>query len=160
MMEQRRSTDDIAAAKRCLAIYGADLTRWPADARARWGDLAISEALKVDRSDADALDALLNDATPPQTPHDLKERITGNYHPHAQRVVRDNSLWTGLDVLSAWLRPAPAGAFAGLAAVGFIVAAVTEQGDALTPEYEAYAYLEESGVNAFNDEAGALWDAE
>ncbi len=160
MTEQRRSTDDIAAAKHCLAVYGADVERWPAEARARWGELAVSEALQDDRDEAAALDLLLDAATEPQTPLGLKERIAANYHPHTPRTMRGDSFWAGLDVLSAWLRPAPAGAFAGLAAVGFIVAAVTERGGALTPEYEAYAYLEESSVNTFSDEAGALWDAE
>lgn len=157
MMEQPKPTDDIAAAKHCLAVYGANLERWPADARERWGKLAVSDSLKENFNDAEVLDALLNAATSPQTPHDLKNRIEAGYRPPTEKAA---GVISGLGALSGWLRPLPAGAFASMAAAGFITASVMESGPTLAPEYEAYAYLEDSGFASLYDETGALWDAE
>ena len=160
MTEQPRSTDDLASAKKCLAVYGADLARWPADARTRWGALAVGDMLQEELRDAETLDEMLNAATAPRTPHSLKSRITARYHPLTDDIRRGSVLWPDLSVLSNWLKPLPAGAFASMAAAGFLIAWATESGARLAPEYEAYAYLEEGGFGALDDETGALWDVE
>ncbi len=154
------TTDDIAEAKRLLEIYGSDLNRWPADARARWGDIAMSAALEKDRADADALDGFLRAATAPKTPHDLKNRIEAGYRPPAEKAGGASRGLAGLSALSSWIRPLPAGAFASMAALGFAAAAVVDATGDLPPEYEAYAYMENSGLAAFDEDTGATWDAE
>ncbi len=159
MTEPPSTTDNLAAARRCLEIYGGDIARWPEDARARWGDIALSDALKDERAEADALDALLGAATAPSTPHDLKNRIEASYRPPTERPGRGR-FWDGLSSLAGWMRPLPAGALASLSVLGFAAGAAIDADDRLTPEYEAYAYLEDSGLVAFEEETGALWDAE
>ncbi len=157
MMKQQDYKDELAAVRRCLDAYGGDIARWPASARERWGELVRHEGVGDDRADADAIDALLSAATAPQTPHDLKNRIEAGYRPPSDK---SGDFLTGLSVLSGWLKPLPAGALASLTALGFVVAAVTGGDTTLPPEYEAFAYLEESGFAVLDDEAGALWDAE
>lgn len=159
MTEPEHTVEDVAAARRCLEAYGGDVSRWPADARVRWGAAAMSEALDVDRAEAVALDALLSTQTSPTTPRDLKSRIAAGYHPRAEKR-ESTPLWAGLSSLAGWLRPLPAGALASLTALGFAAGAVMDVNTGLSPEYEAYAYLDEGGFGAFDDEAEAIWDAE
>lgn len=159
MAEPDNTSDDIAAARRCLGIYGGDLSRWPADARAQWGAVAMGDALETERAEEEALDALLSAQAIPTTPHDLKNRIDAHYRPSTENRS-SVSLWAGLSSLSGWLKPLPAGALASLSALGFAAGAVVDANDNLTPEYEAYAYLEEGGLDAFDDDAEALWDVE
>ncbi len=159
MTEPHNTTDAVAEARRCLAIYGGDLERWPADARVRYGDIAMSAALEHERAEALALDTFLSKATAPSTPHDLKNRIEAGYVPLADNASAPGR-WAGLSALSSWIKPLPAGAFASMAALGFVVASVMNAASELPPEYEAYAYLEDGGFAIFDEETGAIWDAE
>lgn len=159
MAEPEYTVEDIAAASRCLEAYGGDVARWPADAKARWGSIATSNALEAARAEAAALDQLLDAETAPETPHSLKNRIEAGYHPPAEKI-RASSLWADLSSLSGWFKPLPAGALASLTALGFAAGAVIEPDAGLAPEFEAYAYLDDVGLDAFDDETEALWDAE
>lgn len=159
MTEPKHTVEDIAAARRCLDAYGGDVSRWPTDARARWGATAMDAALDADRAEAAMLDALLQTQKIPPTPHDLKNKIASTYNPPAEK--KDTApLWAGLSSLSGWFRPLPAGALASLTALGFAAGAMTDMSAALSPEYEAYAYLDEDGLGALDEDAEALWDAE
>ena len=156
MMNPHDKTEALEAARRCLEAYGGDLDRWPDDLRARYGELAVNAVLEKERAEAGALDALLDEATAPTTPHDLKNRIEAGYNPPTNKTG-ELGRGAGLSALAAWLRPLPAGAFAGMAVLGFAAAAVTDNESALAPEYEAYVYLQDSGLAAFDEEAGTQW---
>lgn len=159
MAEPEYTVEEIAAAKRCLEAYGGDLERWPADAQARWGSIAMSNTLEAARAKAVALDELLDAETKPIAPLSLKSRIEAAYKPPTEKK-RGASLWGDLSSLSGWFKPLPAGAFASLTALGFAAGAVIETDAGLAPEYEAYAYLDDAGLGAFDDETETLWDAE
>lgn len=150
------NTDDLAAARRCLETYGGDPDRWPEELRMRFGDIAKSAALEMECADAEAIDELLDAATAPATPHDLKNRIEASF----QFAGNGGERLFDFSVLTAWLRPLPAGAFAAMTALGFAAAAVVDSTMAPPPEYQAYAYLQDSGLAAFDEEAGTEWVAE
>lgn len=143
---------DRDAVRRCFEAYGADIEKWPADRRARYGTLAASDEFAALREAAADLDGFLNAATAPRVSADLKNRIAAQYAPPAPAFAAD------LSALFALLRPVPAGVLAGLGALGFAVGAITGDSVAMTPEYEAYAYLEAGALPDLLDEEGALWD--
>lgn len=156
MNRQQRSTEEMAeAVRRCFDAYGGDVSAWPEDKRAVYGEMAQSDAFAELREEAVSLDAFLNAATMRAPRHDLKNRIMAQIDlPSAQ--PRSG----GLGLLTMLLRPFPAGALAGVGALGlatgFLTANVTS---ASTPEYEAYAYLE--AADGFFDEEEVLqWDAD
>lgn len=156
---QQFTEHELEEARVCLEAYGEDLERWPADARAKVGALIDSDELAVSRRDAAALDQLLASSSAPATPHDLQNRIM------AQFDVSAPSSRPGLaDGLFGWidrLRLAPAGALAGLSAIGFAIGVWTDSGSSpLPPEYEAYAYLDAGALGDLTDEEDELWAAE
>lgn len=157
MTHQPPSTDELKAAKRCLEIYGGDIARWPAKARDAYGAAAMSAVLENERHEAGEVDALLDRATEPLTPHDLKKRLAATF---TQKTGGPRGAFSGFDAFSAWLRPLPAAGFASLAVMGFATAAFTDKEAGLAPEFEAYAYLEGGAFDDAEDEGGLSWDAE
>lgn len=154
MSQQPTSTDKTAeAVRRCFAAYGGDVSAWPEDKRAAFGEVALSDAFADERDEAVSLDTFLNRARARAPRHDLKNRII------AQIELPQKTAWapsTGL--VAMLLRPLPAGALAGLGALGvatgFFTASVTV---ASSPEYEAYAYLEYAGALVSEEEV-TQWD--
>jgi len=160
MTDTRQTPDNIAEARRCFETYGSDLARWPEPLRARLATIAASAALADARENAGALDALLHEATEPQTPHDLKNRIEAGYYARADEKPAQQNLWTRLSTLAGWLRPAPLSAMASLGVIGFVAGAVLDATGSRAPEAEAYAFLEDSGYVDFDYDTEASWDAE
>lgn len=145
---------DFVAVERCFDAYGADIDKWPADKRARLGALAASAELAAAREAAASLDGFLYAATAPHASADLKNRIAAQYVPPTPARA-------GLGVLAVILRPLPAGAAAGLGALGFAAGLATSGQASLAPEYEAYAYMEEAATLAMLDEEeAAAWDGD
>ena len=164
MSQQPSSTDNLsphdrAAIERCFDAYGADVDKWPQDARRRYGDVAASEGMALVRADAESLDGFLNAATHPRAAADLQSRILADYA--APRPAL--SLWEGLaGWVSHHMRLVPAGAVAAIGALGLATGVLTAESQAsLTPEYEAYAYLQDSlAPSLINEEGSSLWDGE
>ena len=150
------SAEELEAVEQCFDAYGGDIAKWPADARAQFGDVASSDAFASACDGAASLDGFLDAASQPQMSPDLKNRITAAYAPPAK-----SANWlAGLHDLIFGPQLVPAGALAGLGALGLLVGVMTDAGQPLTPEYEAYAYLENSLAFASLDEEDAEWDAE
>ena len=61
--ERKRLGNWFDAVKRCFDAYGADVARWPEEARERFGALALSDELAAVRREAVALDGFLGAAT-------------------------------------------------------------------------------------------------
>ncbi|MEM9617557.1 MAG: hypothetical protein AAF936_06315 [Pseudomonadota bacterium] len=154
MSQQPASTDkQDEAVRRCFAAYGGDVGAWPADKRTAFGDLALSDAFAAERDDALSLDAFLNTATARAPRHDLKNRIMAGID-----LSRDNARAGAPGLLAMLLRPLPAGALAGLGALGLATGFVTANAQvASPPEYEAYAYLEDAGT-LISEEEAVQWD--
>jgi len=112
----------------------------------------MSDELAAAREDAAMLDGYLRAASPPQMPGDLKNRIMAQYEPRAG----ENS-FDGFIGFFARFRLLPAGAFAGVGALGLAAGIVTSASQsALPPEYEAYAYAAEVMGPGDEEEIG-LW---
>ncbi len=158
MKQMPISTDQFDAVKRCFDAYGADITRWPTDAREQYGSTARSDELADTRHDAEALDGLLGAATPPPVSAELKNRIIAQYR-------RPPAVMTISDLLADLFTPrrfVPAGAFAGIGALGLVAGVFSVNASfAMTPEVEAYAYVyADSGISldTFDEEEAVQWD--
>ena len=154
IQEQPLTENDFDAVRRCFETYGADVDKWPAEKRAALGALARSDEMAPAREDALALDGFLNAATAPRASHDRANRIA------AQINLPQPSQGGGLFSFLPRLRLVPAGALAGVGALGLATGLITANAQAPeTPEYEAYAYLEYSGA-LLTEEEIVQWDAE
>ncbi len=156
MNQAHTSTDKFDAVKRCFDAYGADLSRWPDGVRERYGVLALSDEMADARRAAETLDGFLNAAIAPRVSADLKNRIIAQYNPETAapsfgQLLRD---------LAPWPRFVPASALAGIGVLGLALGILTANTQAaLTPEAEAYAYLEDTMALALLDqEEAAQWD--
>lgn len=151
--EQISKLEDV---KRCFNAYGADIAKWPADKREAYRALAMSDEMASIRREAAALDALLDDASAPQMSADLTNRIAAQYEPPARPLTLEGFV----SKLFSHGQFLPAGAAAGLAALGLALGVVTANTQAsLTPEAELYAYLEEgSAMTVLDDAGGVTWD--
>lgn len=156
MSQQPTSADKSAdAIRQCFATYGGDVSAWPAEKREAFGERARSDAFATERDDAIALDALLNASTTRPPRHDLQNRIM------AEIVLPEETASLSLSTLLATLlRPFPAGALAGLGALGVASGFMTATTQiAATPETEAYAYLEYGDV-VISEEEVTQWAVE
>lgn len=158
MIQQPSHTDALQRARDCLAAYGSDLRHWPEEDRDKFGDLALSEALRAEREGAAILDKDLSVATQPSTPHDLGNRIMAGF-PAQGPANRQKSILAWIEDLFSSMGAVPAGAMASFAVVGFALGVTTAE-PALSPEFEALAYLETGSDAAFDDEGGVFWVAE
>lgn len=157
MTQQSPTETALKIAREYLDIYGSDLKRWPDDARVRYGHLLEKDELQEAVQQARVVDELLAADEVPEISHDLKGRILEGYSSQ-EYAAPNRSLSKSMNVFLNWSRLVPAGALAGLAGLGFVVGTITNSATALTPEYEAYAYLEFGALNDLPDEEGALWD--
>ena len=137
MANQDLSEEDMAAVEKLFAAYGADLSKWPAEVRARYGNIALSEAFQPLHNDAAMIDAILADAPPARSPHELNERLLAAFDQRQQKPV--HGFVETLKVFFSTRGLVPFGAAAAIAVVGFFTGLFYS--DPLTPEAEAYAYL-------------------
>ena len=150
------STNQFDAVKRCFDAYGADIACWPTVVREQYGALARSEELADARRDAETLDGFLGAATAPHISADLKNRIIAQYRsPPAILTISDF-----LAGLFAPRRFIPAGAFAGIGALGLVAGVFSANTSfAMTPEAEAYAYADSViSLEVFDEEEAIQWD--
>lgn len=155
--------DRLDAARAGFERYGADPARWPVDLRARAGDAVGDPALDESRTDAANVDALLNEADAPRAGAALENRLLADFDA-ARAGARGRSVaggWFARLVGFSEGRPlVPAGALAGLAALGLglgVVSAPTA--GALSVEEEIYAYAVNSYI-AYDADEESLWAAD
>ncbi len=153
------STDRLEQLRKICDAYGADPARWPADARDEFAALYASDAAADIRAEAETLDGFLNAATAPRMAEDLERRIIAGFTLPAPKV---ETLLDLVRSLAPRARLIPAGALAGLGAVGLITGVMSASAQAqLTPESEALAYFETDIVLAsLDEEETASWDAD
>ncbi|GEM_PF-1724655 len=151
--------ETLDALRRGFETYGADPAKWPAAMRDLYAAAGEMEELAAARADAEALDGFLDASTQPRMSADLHNRIMAQYAPPPARV----SVLDEIAGVFSRFRLLPAGALAGVGALGLATGVLTASTQAaLTPEYEAYAYLEDSSLAAslIDEEGAVLWDAD
>jgi len=158
MTGEPTQTDSFELVKRCFDAYGADIEKWPDDKRQALGALAMSDEMAPIRKEAGALDDCLGAASAPQMSADLKNRIIAQYQSPAAQATLSGFL---LSLFSRG-RLVPAGALAGIGALGLAAGVLTANMQAaLTPEAEVYAYLEEvTAMTLLYQEETVRWDAD
>ena len=152
------STDHLEQLRSICDAYGADPARWPAAARDDFAALYASDEAADIRAEAETLDGFLNAATAPRMAEDLERRITAAFTaPPKTETILD--LFRSL---APRARLIPAGALAGLGAIGLVSGVMSASAQAqLTPESEALAYFETDIVLAsLDEEETASWDAD
>ncbi len=165
MNKQQISTKGSAvraeALARCYEAYGADRAKWPLALREDFADFELDAHLEKARDEAAVLDEYLSAATQPRISADFKNKIMASY---SAPQSTEMSGW--LPRIISNLRFLPQGAPAGIAAsvalgvgaLGMVTGVATANMQASSaPEYEAYAYLEQS-VFVFDEEEAAIWD--
>ncbi|WP_425407723.1 hypothetical protein [Hyphococcus sp.] len=164
MSKTAMSTDRLEELRRVCEVHGADPARWPADQRARLLQVYASREAAEIRAEAEALDGFLNAATAPRMAEDLERRIAASYAPPAKTARSLNDFLRMLSPFSggAPRRLIPAGALAGLGAIGLASGVMSASAQApLTPEGEALAYVESDFLLAsLDEEEAATWDAD
>ena len=107
-----------------------------------------------------ALDAYLDAATKPQASADLKRRIMDSYAPPQSNSVSGwvQKIFPGVQVSPTGMRASlSASVAAGVGVLGLMTGMLTATTQAAyPPEYEAYAYLEQTDLEL--EEEGAIWD--
>ncbi len=156
MSQQQPSADKSAEViRRCFAAYGSDVSAWPAEKRDAFGELALSDAFAKERAEAKSLDVLLQASTTRPPRHDLQNRIIAAIDLPDVPLASPKS-----NLLAMLLRPFPAGALAGVGALGIVSGFFTATTQiASTPETEAYAYLEFGNV-VISEEEVTQWAVE
>jgi hypothetical protein len=158
------STDRLEELRRICDTYGADPAHWPAVERDAYAALFLSDEAAEIRAEAQALDGFLNAATAPRMAEDLTRRITAAYVPPAQQSLSVMDWFRSLAPFAGFkgMRLVPAGALAGLGAIGLASGIMTASAEQpLTPESEALAYFETDIVLAsLDEEEAATWDAD
>lgn len=158
------STDRLNELRRICDAYGAEPARWPADKREEFGAFFMSDEASELRAEAEALDGFLNAATAPRMTEDLTRRITAAYVPPAQQSLSVMDWFRALAPFARFkgMRLVPAGALAGLGAIGLASGIVTASAQqSLTPEGEALAYFEtDIALASLDEEEAATWDAD
>ena len=158
MKQMPISTETLDAVKRCFDAYGADISRWPQSAREHFGALASSDELAEVRREAELLDGFLGAATAPRMSADLKNRIAAQYAPPPEKI----SIGRLMSGMLTGRRFVPAGAAAGIGALGLITGMVSANTSlAMTPEDEAFAYAYSENFlssTTYNEEEALQWD--
>ncbi len=153
----RKSTDSLDALRRCADAYGANTDRWPAQMRKEFADLLDTDEAAGILAEAQFLDGFLNAASAPRVSADLTNRIMARYEP-PKAPAGFASLLLGL---APGMRLLPAGALAGLGAIGLASGIMTASAqEPLTPEYEALAYVDDLPVSTLYENGDLSWDAE
>lgn len=144
----------LARARLHLEAYGADRARWPEDAKALFDKFAGDYRFEIAREEAAALDETL--ALSPAEPAGdaLQARILASFEPIAPHAA----LFGGLRPRKGFGRFVPAGALAGLTALGFAAGAASAGVTVAGAEDEALYYAE--ATLAVSSEEDALWAQE
>ncbi len=155
------STERLDALRFCADAFGGDPARWPAERRAEFADLLDTTEAMAILAEARALDGFLNAATAPRMSDDLVNRVMADYVAPKMKREAPAGLFDFLRGLAPVLRLAPAGALAGVGALGMASGVMSASAqDALTPEYEALAYMDDLTLGELSDDGGLSWDAE
>ncbi|HXI86705.1 MAG TPA: hypothetical protein VNH64_04565 [Parvularculaceae bacterium] len=141
-------------AKACLDAYGANRARWPEDARALFDKFSGDYRFEILQREAALLDETLGEATPIEAGEVLKERLLAAFNPAPASARVGSFLRFGVGAPRA-ARLIPAGALAGLSALGFAIGAATanDAGVENDPAFDTpatFAYP--------SDTASALWE--
>lgn len=152
------STDRLDALRRCMDAYGADPARWPAATREGLADLLERQEAADMIAEARMLDGFLNAASTPRMSEDITRRIAAAYVAPKPPA----GLFDFLRNLAPGMRLIPAGALAGVGALGLAtgVMSASAQETTLTPEYEALAYVNDLSAATLNENGDLTWDAE
>lgn len=142
----------LARARQYLEAYGADRARWPEDATALFDKFAGDYRFEMAREEAIALDAALSSSKVEPAGAALEEKILASFEP--QR----SSSRGGLQARPLFSRFVPAGALAGLTALGFAAGAASASVTVATIDDEALYYAEAT-LGAATEE-DALWAQE
>lgn len=147
-----------AEARLALDAYGADPARWPTQAQPLFDAARGDTAFEAARADAAALDAALDKARAPRAGEALEAAILASYD-IAPRMAGGGFLAAfGLRDGVGFRRFIPAGALAGLSAIGFVVGAATAgAGSAMADDFLLYS---EASLTVAYDEGDALWAEE
>jgi hypothetical protein len=146
----------LAEAGRALETYGGDVRRWPGTLHSLYAEFSGDPAFEALRAEALGLDALLADAgSAPAASDALKRRILAEY-PDTARPRSGGVLSALFDLMRARPAFAPAGALAGLAAIGFSLG-VTTAGMASQQEALAFAQAAVSVVEDVEPYWGEEW---
>lgn len=142
----------LARARQYLEAYGADRASWPEDATALFDKFAGDYRFEMAREEAVALDAALSSSIVEPAGAALEERILATFEPQRSSALG------GLRARSGFGRFVPAGALAGLTALGFVAGAASASVTVATADDEALYYAEATlGAAAEED---ALWAQE
>lgn len=137
-----------------LEAYGAERSRWPAEAAALFDEFEDEAMFAAARLEAAALDAALRSAPAPKAGAALQERILAAF---AARPAA-TGLFAHLSGRPRGLgRFIPAGALAGLTALGFAAGAATA--NVGVSDSDPLYYAQATLTVAYNEE-GAIWAVE
>lgn len=151
------STERLKALQFCADAFGGDPARWPSERRAEFADILDTNEAAAVLAEARTLDGFLNAATAPRMSEDLINRVMANYQPPKPQA----GLFDFLRSLAPVMRLAPAGALAGIGALGMASGVMSASAqETLTPEYEALAYMDDLALGELSDDGGLSWDAE
>ena len=157
MVKAQLSIDQLDALRRCMDAYGAEPARWPEAMRAELRDILDADEAAGMLAEAQALDSLLDAATAPRMSEDLTRRIMASY----QAPPAPAGLFDFLRGLAPGMRLIPAGALAGLGALGMATGVMSASAqDVLSPENEALAYVNDLSVATLDENGDLSWDAE
>lgn len=157
MSKTSTSIDRLEALSRCCDAYGGDPTRWPREMRASLADILHTDEAANLMAQAVELDGFLNAASAPCMSEDLPRRLAASF----VLPKPPFSLMEWLREFAPAVRLAPAGALAGLGALGLASGMMSASAQTpLEPEYEALAYLDDVTLTALDEEGDLAWDAE
>ena len=151
MSDRRSQSEKDAELRRAmllLDIHGADLDRWPDDARAFAMRVESDPRFLAARRDAVLLEEALDHAEVVAAGEALKARILADAPTRANGAASPGFLFR-----SPARRLIPAGAFAALSAAGFVAGLTTAPAGAAAGD-EALVYAEAAVAAAFADSSG------
>jgi hypothetical protein len=141
----------LARARALLDAYGADRSRWPEDARSLFDKFAGDYRFEMSRDEAQALDETLAKSAAPAAGDALQEAVLASFTPEMRTsVAKGGGFRFG--------RLIPAGALAGLTALGFIAGSASAGVSLGGSEDEALYYAE--ATLSLASEEDALWAQE
>lgn len=146
----------IEKAARAFDAYGADMARWPDETRTECSAVIDAPELAAARAAARIVDAGLAAAPAPAMRDGLKDDILAGFDLPRRKT---GGFLSAVTDLFGGMRIIPAGALAGLSALGLALGVVTAPSASLPPEQEAYAYVAAIDYDA-TEEEGAWWVVE
>jgi hypothetical protein len=144
----------LARARRYLEAYGGDRARWPEHAVALFDKFAGDYRFEVAREDAATLDEALSASPSEPARETLKDEILARFEAKPARP----SLFGGSQARTGFGRFVPAGALAGLTALGFVAGAASATVTMAGADDEVLYYASATLGDALEEEA--LWAQE